>query len=291
MMKLNDEQKVMLELNHEWSKLIKGNPELTKLRERNNKKAMAEVIRQGRLQELKDVIRANPGCSIMTSEQGNLVVMAIIGKRLLRRNEIVFQLLDEQSSFESIVKIKHDALISFLTQQQKFNSSIVFDKNMAGRDVFARNKERFEVDSKLYLAAKMLSQCEIIQSNSYSQDAKLFAAHELGILFTRFSTLTQNGRTQEKIAKHERKKGLTAIFDKLKAMKNGGQKPRDLWTEFVSMLKEENQTFDRVEESANNPANCKSWSVTFSIIPDKDGAGQKEQTISYERFTRRLNEN
>ena len=179
-MALNDEQRLMLDAEQEFRRIIESTPKLKNMRDSYYKKCIAEVRRQGRLQELKDVVKAHPECSISLSENGNIVVFAVIGKRLLRRIEIVFQLFDEEpASFLSIVKIKRDAMIFFLTEQQKLDGAIMFNKNMSGREVLTLNKERFEIDSKLYLAAKMLSECEIVQSSESSQDAKLFAAYEL----------------------------------------------------------------------------------------------------------------
>lgn len=84
-----------------------------------------------------------------------------------------------------------------------------------------------------------------------------------------------------------RKKGLPEIFDKLKAMKNQGSKPLDLWPEFIAMLKHDKEHFDKVEEKKTNDHNPKSWEVSFLLLPDN--APTRDDKMTYERFRRRLN--
>lgn len=92
------------------------------------------------------------------------------------------------------------------------------------------------------------------------------------------------------IAHKPRQNGLSHIFEKLKTRKKAGFKPKELWSEFIDMLTNENQVFDNVVNHSINRANPQSWSVNFVIIPNNDDKQHKEIKMSYARFVRRLNE-
>jgi hypothetical protein len=154
--------------------------------------------------------------------------------------------------------------------------------------VLSHFKKRVTTDGMLEMKLKYCEKTIIALSNDRTEDDKFNAIYELGVLEQEMSTLKEYGAAQSKIASQERKKGLNELFEKLGKRKAAGEKPKELWPEFISMLRERIETYDQVQEETTNPANPKTWKVSFLILADKDGDPQKEESMKFERFRKRL---
>jgi hypothetical protein len=149
-------------------------------------------------------------------------------------------------------------------------------------------KKKFGHDSVEGLASEVIFHIGFMMSEIPLMD-RLKHAVFLGKASVLIQVYLPQIPVQSKNAQQERKKGLTNIFNILRAQKNEGAKPKDLWPTFISMLREDKENFDQVKEISANPKNCKSWCVNFIIVPNKDSDSIKDDKMTYARFTRRLN--
>lgn len=228
---------------------------------------------------------------IINDAEGRLVVFDAVGKKYTNNIEILFDSDPEPSikmTLQKQVRTMLKPIIALLRDKDLQLKDPETGKSYSGAMI--REKNKFEIDSHLDFCTRYLVQADILLDESCDVDSRLDAAYQLGDISRCMKVATIYGKTQKKIAKQERKKGLTVIFEQLKMMKNAGLKPKELWPEFVSMLQDENRSFENVLENVGNPANCKTWSVSFSIIPDKDDGVYKDEVMRYQRFLRRLNE-
>jgi hypothetical protein len=138
--------------------------------------------------------------------------------------------------------------------------------------------------TKFILAAKRALAVDL------KTEVRLDKAYEAGYLYKTIMVLLEYNAIQKKIAANLRKPKLAEIFDELKRRKAGGEKPIELWPDFISALDDENRLFDKVKEHKPNPGNAKSWYVTYLTI-DRDDKGAKErgpEKMKYENYLRRL---
>lgn len=156
------------------------------------------------------------------------------------------------------------------------------------RDNLKKENLFIESDSEEADLVNLWQSCEIAANKKNNIEHRLDYAFRAGDYFRRIAVYADYGKSQSKSASQERKKGLNEIFEKLKKRKAAGEKPQELWPEFISMLQERHEIYDQVQEETTNPANSKTWKVSFLIIADKDGEPQKEVVMKFARFRRRL---
>jgi hypothetical protein len=138
--------------------------------------------------------------------------------------------------------------------------------------------------TKFILAAKL-----VLNVNN-GIEARLNQAYIAGSLYKTLMVLPEYNAIQKKIATNLRKPKLAEIFDELKRRKAGGEKPIELWPDFISALNDENRLFDKVKEHQPNLGNAKSWYVTYYTL-DRDYNLAKErglEKMKYENYSRRL---
>jgi hypothetical protein len=157
---------------------------------------------------------------------------------------------------------------------------------------------RFPDDPKQFIKAftfldhctKFILAAKLVLNVNNGIEARLNQAYIAGSLYKTLMVLPEYNAIQKKIAANLRKPKLAEIFDDLKRRKAGGEKPKELWPDFISALDDENRLFDMVKEHKPNPGNAKSWYVTYLTI-DRDDKGAKEwgpEKMKYENYLRRL---
>lgn len=260
--------------------------------EDRKKRAIERLKANGRYDEFKKALKAGgKDAWVLFHESGQVVILGDEGRRFTKTARTLFD-SDNQKvevrAFTPNTERMVGAVVEFLRKEGVKLKDDLTDMPLSGKKL--RQSNQFDRDSKLDLAVRYLEAADIALDEKCTMETRLAAAYALGDIWRCMVVNNFYGQTQKKIAKQERKKGLSAIFEKLRAMKTTGAKPKELWPEFISMLQEENQTFDQVVESSPNPANCNTWSVQFLIIPDKDSEKEKEETMKYNRFVRRLSE-
>lgn len=259
----------------------------------NKKKVILERLKTtGQYEEFRKAIKAAGSDPwILIHESGQVLVMGYEGGRFTKTGRTFFDSENqnfEPRAFTPATERMVGSVIEFLEKEGVKLKDNLTGAPLSGKKLSELN--RFDRDSKLDLAIRYLEQADIALDTKSTTEDRLGAAYELGNIWRSMVVNNFYGQTQKKIAKTERKRGLSEIFENLKAMKNAGSKPKELWPEFIAMLGNEEQYFDNVQEVAPNPQNCKTWSVSFVIIPNKDGAKHKDEHINYGRFVRRLNE-
>ena len=145
--------------------------------------------------------------------------------------------------------------------------------------------------SKYDVITEIILRIELVQNENNSIEQRIEQAFVIGRLLKTAEVLHVFGVSQQKIAEQPRKKGLPEIFDSLRAKKNLGFNPKELWPDFVNMLHKEKESFDQVTEYTGNSHNLKTWSVSYVTVPDSDKIKSKDDSMTYERFRRRLSEN
>jgi len=260
--------------------------------EDRKKRAIERLKANGRYDEFRKAIKAaGKDPWVLFHEDGRVLVMGDEGGRFTKNGRTFFDSENEKQeprAFTPNTKRMVNSVVEFLQRQGVKLKDDFTGLPFSGKKL--RELNQFDKDSKLDLAIRYLEAADIALNEREPIEARLTGAYALGDIWRCMVVNNFYGQTQKKIAKQERKKGLSAIFEKLRAMKTTGAKPKELWPEFISMLQEENQTFDQVVESCPNTANCKTWAVQFLIIPDKDNEKEKEETMTYNRFVRRLSE-
>ncbi len=242
---------------------------------------LLSIKSEGRLADLQNAINCKDSV-IQISHNGALKVFSPFDTRYSSGKNVLFSA--DCHSIDSRRNEIYQQGVELLINRNDCKIYISENKNCSPKSSSANP------GNTLDLARQVIENMEKADDNQSDIEARLLAAYKAGRLYERFNVVKDYSAQQIEIASKERKKGLTAIYDKLKSMKHAGQKPKDLWPEFVSMLKDKNNMFDNVLERAGNHHNCKSRSVTFSILPDHVEGKLKDETITYERFSRRLNE-
>ncbi|RVT45667.1 hypothetical protein EMM73_11910 [Rheinheimera sediminis] len=258
----------------------------------NSKIARKRLKESGQLEHFKKAVsESSKDRIVLTSEDGGVYLFDKRGQRFTDNVQLIYASVPVQSDplpLAEKVKLTLNGIISLFRRKGIKLRDPLSGISYSGKQIRENNK--FELGSHLDLCSLYLVQADILLNKETKVEVQLSAAYELGDISRCLKVSHAYGQNQRKIAKVERKRGLSEIFENLKAMKNAGSKPKELWPEFIAMLGNEEQYFDNVQEVAPNPQNCKTWSVSFVIIPNKDGAKHKDEQITYGRFVRRLNE-
>lgn len=255
-------------------------------------KAYNRLIESGNMPEFKNSLKAaSDKAFVLKDPNGNIVVFDAVGKRFTNNREITFNSgPDPANNFklQDEVRMMSRFIFELLQERGLKVSDPVTGLNYTAQRI--RENNEFEKGSHLDLCSRYLLGSEILLSEATNVDAKLHAAYQLGDISRCLKVSHEYGQTQKTIAEKERKRGLNEIFNQLRAKKNTGAKPKELWPEFIALLSDEDRFFDDVKEEQPNALNQKTWSVSFEILPDRGSQNTKRETITYERFRRRLNE-
>ena len=144
-------------------------------------------------------------------------------------------------------------------------------------EVFKLDHDSFEV-----LAAKMLYDIRIMSDEKQTLDKRLQRAVRFGETKQLFNVYVDISEKQRDKAQKQRKTALNSIYDPLIKRKNNGEKPSELWHDFIGSIEKDTQNFDQVESHMQNKNNKNSWSISFINETDKP------EKIKYDSFTRRL---
>ncbi|MCK8103652.1 hypothetical protein [Pseudoalteromonas sp. 2CM36K] len=269
---------------------------------KSKKAAFKHLKAIGLFDKFKESLQnAPPKSTVIFYDDGHVCILGETGQRFLKKPQIFFDSYCPNGEFISKpIAFSERAMKKAIKIRQSLEEEGYFLQPKANRKlslidagnefVLSHFGKRTTTETMLELKLSYLENIIIALSNSSTEDEKLNATYELGALEQKMSIYGEYGSSQRKVASQERKKGLSEIFEKLRERKTAGEKPKELWYEFVSMLHEKKETYDQVQESTTNLANSKTWKVSFLILANRDDKSPKEEHMTYERFRRRLNE-
>lgn len=141
---------------------------------------------------------------------------------------------------------------------------------------------KLEHDSFPSLAAQMLWDLSLIKNSQQDIGRRIEAAFYLGVNNTHFNNYARTSHKQSARAQLTRNEILKDIYNRLRPRKARGEKPEDLWSEFIGYLDNNADHFDQLKEETPNIHNKSTWYLTYF---DANGNQRK---IKYTTFQREL---